>query len=96
MNNEEKYITIQDDEGNEVFAEVLFTFVNDDENFVLFTVVDEFDEVEDLNHEYNVLAYKYEELEDGTIGNLIEIEEDDEATWEIVAEMFETFENTEI
>lgn len=95
MNNEEKYITIVDEDGSEVLAEVIFTFVNDDDNFVLLTLVDEFDEVESVESEYNVLAYKYEELEDGSIGNLIEIDEDDEATWEIVAEVFETFEHTE-
>lgn len=96
MNNEDKYITIQDETGDEVLAEVIFTFTNDDDNYVLLTVVDEFDSVEDLEHEYNVLAYKYEELEDGTIGNLIEIDEDDEKTWNIVSEMFETFQSTEI
>ncbi len=95
MNNEEKFITISDGEGNEVLAEVIFTFVNEDDNFVLLTLVDEFDEVESIEDEYNVLAYKYEELEDGSIGNLIEIDEDDEETWNIVAEVFETFEQTE-
>ncbi len=95
MNNEEKFITISDGEGNEVLAEVIFTFVNDDDNFVLLTLVDEFDEVESIEDEYNVLAYKYEELEDGSIGNLIEIDEDDEETWSVVAEVFETFEQTE-
>ncbi len=95
MNNEEKFITIADEEGNEVLAEVIFTFVNDDENFVFLTLIDEFDEVDSIEDDYNVLVYKYEELEDGTIGNLIEIEEDDQATWDIVAEVFETFEQTD-
>lgn len=94
MENNDKYITILDDEGNETLAEVLFTFENADENYVLMTLVNEFDDVNSLDEEYNVLAYKYEELEDGTIGNLIEIPENDDESWGIVQEMFNTFETT--
>ncbi len=95
MNNEEKYITIIDEDGTEVLAEVIFTFINENENFVLLTLTNEFDDVKSLEDEYNVLAYKYEELEDGTIGNLIEIDEDDEKTWKVVSEMFEAFEDAD-
>ncbi len=94
MENNDKYITILDENGVETLAEVLFTFENADENYVLMTLVNEFDDVDSLEDEYNVLAYKYEELEDGTIGNLIEIAENDTEAWRVVEEMFNTFETT--
>ncbi len=94
MENNDKYITILDEAGVETLAEVLFTFENADENYVLMTLVNEFDDVDSLEDEYNVLAYKYEELEDGTIGNLIEIAENDDEAWRVVEEMFNTFETT--
>ncbi len=94
MENNDKYITILDEENNESLAEVIFTFEDRGENYVLLTLVNEFDDVESLEDEYNVLAYKYEELEDGTIGNLIEIPESDEESWQVVEEMFNTFAQT--
>ncbi len=94
MENNDKYITILDENGVESLAEVIFTFENNDENYVLMTLVNEFDDVESIEDEYNVLAYKYEELEDGTIGNLIEISENDTEAWTVVEEMFNTFEST--
>ncbi len=84
--NEDKYITILDEEDNETLAEVLFTFDYKGENFVLFKLVSDYDEDEE-----EVLAYKYEELEDGTIGNLIEISENSHEEWDAVEEMMETF-----
>ncbi len=94
MANEDKYITLVGEDDTEVLAEVVFTFENDGENYVLLTLTSEFDEVEDLDDEYNVLAYKYEELEDGSIGNLIEISETADAEWALVEEMLATFAET--
>ncbi len=94
MTNEDKYITLVGEDDTEVLAEVVFTFENDGENYVLLTLTTEFDEVEDLDDEYNVLAYKYEELEDGSIGNLIEISESADEEWALVEEMLATFEET--
>ncbi|WOO87494.1 DUF1292 domain-containing protein [Mollicutes bacterium LVI A0039] len=94
MTNEDKYITLIGEDDTEVLAEVVFTFENDGENYVLLTLTTEFDEVEDLDSEYSVLAYKYEELEDGSIGNLIEIAESSDEEWELVEEMLATFEET--
>ncbi len=93
-NTEDKYITLVGEDDTEVLAEVVFTFENNGENYVLLTLTTEFDEVEDLDAEYNVLAYKYEELEDGSIGNLIEIAETADEEWELVEEMLATFEET--
>jgi uncharacterized protein YrzB (UPF0473 family) len=95
MNNDDKYITIVDEEGVETLAEVLFTFSNQDDNYVLMTLVNEIEDAESVDEEYPVLAYKYEELEDGSIGNLIEIEENDEKSWSVVEEMFNAFEDSE-
>ena len=94
MNQEEKFITITDEDGTDHLAEVLFTFVNDEENYVLFSLVEDY-EVDSIDEPFDVLAYKYEELEDGSIGNLIEIPENDTESWDVVAQMFETFENTD-
>lgn len=94
MQNEDKYITLVGEDDTEVLAEVVFTFENDGENYVLLTLTTEFDEVDDLDDEYNVLAYKYEELEDGSIGNLIEIAETADEEWALVEEMLATFEET--
>ncbi len=94
MTNEEKYITLVGEDDTEVLAEVIFTFEHDGENFVILTLTTEFDQVDDLDDEYNVLAYKYEELEDGSIGNLIEIAETADEEWAVVEEMLATFEET--
>lgn len=94
MTNEDKYITLIGEDDTEILAEVVFTFENDGENYVLLTLTTEFDEVDDLEDEYNVLAYKYEELEDGSIGNLIEIAETADEEWALVEEMLATFEET--
>lgn len=94
MQNEDKYITLVGEDDTEVLAEVVFTFENDGENYVLLTLTTEFDEVDDLDDDYNVLAYKYEELEDGSIGNLIEIAETADEEWALVEEMLATFEET--
>ncbi|MGL5020425.1 MAG: DUF1292 domain-containing protein [Mycoplasmatales bacterium] len=93
MDQEERYITITDEDGTDHLAEVIFTFENEDENYVLFTLVEDY-ELENLESDYPVLAYKYEELEDGSIGNLVEIPENDHKAWDVVEQMFETFENT--
>ncbi len=94
MTTEEKYITLVGEDDTEVLAEVIFTFENDGENYVILTLTTEFDQVDDLDAEYNVLAYKYEELEDGSIGNLIEISETADEEWALVEEMLATFEET--
>lgn len=87
-NNTDKYITLIGEDETEILAEILFTFEYEEENYVLLTLVDEID-VE--NEEYEILAYKYEEKENKEIGNLIEIPENS-SDWDIVEEMFNTFE----
>lgn len=84
---EEKYIRLLDENENETLAEVLFTFEKDGDNYVILQKTTEFDSEE----EQPVFAYLYEELEDKTIGNLIEIQLTDTKRWELIEEMFNTF-----
>ncbi len=86
----EKFITLIGEDNTEILAEILFTFEHEDDNFVLMTLVEE---ISEEDKEYDVLAYKYEEVE-GEIGNLIEIP-DGSSDWEIVEEMLNTFESGE-
>ncbi|MFV0288348.1 MAG: DUF1292 domain-containing protein [Mycoplasmatales bacterium] len=88
VNDTEKYITLIGEDNTEVLAEILFTFEYEEENYVLLTLVDEINAEQE---EYEILAYKYEEKENKEIGNLIEIP-DGSSDWDIVEEMFNTFE----
>lgn len=90
----EKYITLTDEKEEDKLAEILFTFEYENENFVLLTLVEDIENTSSLEDDYDVLAYKYEELEDGSVGNLIEIPEKS-SDWEIVEEMFNTFSSGE-
>ena len=94
MDKKDKFITITDEDNTEHLAEVLFTFEHQKENFVFFMLKNDLEKVSSIEDEFDVLVYKYEELEDGTIGNLIEIPEWDEKTWTMVEEMFETFQSS--
>lgn len=88
----EKTITLTDSEDREVEAEILFTFEHEKENYVLLTIEEKETDFTSVEDDYPVLAYKYEELEGGKIGNLIEIA-DGSSDWDIVEEMFNTFNN---
>lgn len=94
MAKDDKYITLVGEDDTEVLAEIVFTFENEGENYVLLTLTSEFDQIDDVEDECNVLAYKYEELEDGSIGNLIEIAETADDEWALVEEMLATFSET--
>lgn len=86
----EKFITLIGEDGTEILAEILFTFEHENDNFVLMTLVNE---ISEEDNDYEVLAYKYEEV-DGEIGNLIEIP-DGSSDWDVVEEMLNTFDNGE-
>lgn len=92
MNELDNQIVLCDDQGNEVLAEILFTLDNEDEHFV-FLIMPEKDEVLDAQM---VEVYRYEELEDGSIGKLIEIDEDDEETWNLIQEVYLAFEESNL
>lgn len=81
-----EHITIIDEEGNEVLHEVLFTFDSEDfgKSYVLVypAGIPEGEEVE-------LQAFSYVEAEDGTEGDLLPIETDEE--WDMIEEVLNTF-----
>ncbi|WP_071130584.1 DUF1292 domain-containing protein [Enterococcus timonensis] len=89
-NHEEKeFITLVDDEGNESLYEILLTVDGQEEfqkNYVLVypAGIDEDDDTE-----IELQAYAYTENDDGTEGELEEIETD--AEWDMIEEVFNTF-----
>ncbi|MCL2681791.1 MAG: DUF1292 domain-containing protein [Streptococcaceae bacterium] len=89
---EEQFITLIDEEGNETLFEVLITFQGEgdfaDKNYVLVTPAGR---EEDENGEIEIQAYSYTENESGTEGQLEPIPEDAEAEWDFISEVFEAF-----
>ncbi|CAM3210933.1 DUF1292 domain-containing protein [Vagococcus sp. PNs007] len=89
--HEHDFITLVDDEGNEALFEILLTIDGEDEfankQYVLLfpAGVEEDDEQVDVE----LLAYQYIEGEDGTEGELKNIETD--AEWDMIEEVFNAF-----
>lgn len=84
-------LVLVDEDGNEQLAEVLFTLENDGNNYVFVTIPEQNDDEE---AEVNIFVYRYEELEDGSVGNIFEIPEGDTETWELLEEVLETYNET--
>ncbi|WP_160721867.1 DUF1292 domain-containing protein [Bacillus sp. USDA818B3_A] len=85
---EERYITLVDENGDEQLFEILFTFDSDEfeKSYVFFYPVGA---NEDEEEEIDILTYAYIPTEDGGFGELMEIETDEE--WDMVEEVFNTF-----
>ena len=85
MENDNRLVYI-DEEGNEVLCEILFTFDSEEfkKSYVLFYPVGD-EEAEEIE----VLAASYVPLEDGTVGELNDIESDKE--WELIEEKLNAF-----
>ncbi|HGF8209500.1 TPA: DUF1292 domain-containing protein [Enterococcus faecium] len=86
-NHSHEHITLVDDQGNETLYEILLTVDGQEEfgrNYVLLypAGVSEDEDVE-------LQAYAYIENEDGTEGELEQIETD--AEWDMIEEVFNTF-----
>jgi uncharacterized protein YrzB (UPF0473 family) len=83
---EENLITIVDDNGNELLCEVLFTFESEDFNrsYVLYVPVESKDDDENVE----VLCSAFIPNPDGSIGELLPIDKDEE--WEMIEEVFNT------
>ena len=80
-----EHITLVDDQGNETLYEILLTVDGQEEfgrNYVLLYPAGVPEEVE-------LQAYAYVENEDGTEGELEQIET--EAEWDMIEEVFNTF-----
>ncbi|GKT03478.1 DUF1292 domain-containing protein [Furfurilactobacillus sp. WILCCON 0119] len=86
-NDNEQQITLVDDNGNETLYNVLFTFTSEDygKSYILLYPASTADD-----EEVDIQAYGFDPEEDGsTEGELSPIE--DEAEWDMVEEMLNTF-----
>lgn len=84
-------LVLVDEDGNEQLAEVLFTLENDGNNYMFVTIPEQNDDEE---ADIDIFVYRYEELEDGSVGNIFEIPEGDTETWELLEEVLETYNET--
>lgn len=84
-------LVLVDEDGNEQLAEVLFTLENDGNNYVFVTIPEQNDDEE---ADVDIFVYRYEELEDGSVGNIFEIPEGDTETWELLEEVLVTYNET--
>ncbi len=85
MENENKLIYV-DDEGSEVLCEILFTFDSEEfkKSYVLFYPVGQENE-----EEVEILAASYAPMDDGTVGELFDIETDEE--WDLIQDTLDAF-----
>lgn len=82
--DENEYIFIADDEGNEEKFEIIYKFDYEEKSYILVVPSDEEDD--DEEDEAEVYAFRYEETEDGYTLHTIE----DDAEWDIIEEVFNT------
>ena len=89
MEKDNKLVYI-DEKGNEVLCEILFTFDSEEFNksYVLFYPVGE-----ENQDEVEVMAASYTPLEDGSVGELNEIETDEE--WNLIEDTLDSFSDDE-
>lgn len=89
---DDNYLTVVDEDGSEILCEILFTFDSDDsdKSYVFYIPVETND---DDDEDIEVLCSSYTEQEDGSIGELKPIENDDE--WDMVEEVFNTYVSSE-
>ena len=87
MEMKDTQFVFTDEQGNETLCEILFTFNSEEfnKNYVLFYPVGS----EHEDGSVDVMAASYIENEDGTCGELNDIETDEE--WALVEEMLEAF-----
>ena len=84
---DENYLTVVDEDGNEILCEILFTFESDetDKAYVFYVPVEGVDD----DSEVEVLCSSYIPEEDGSIGQLFEIDSDEE--WDMIEEIFDNY-----
>lgn len=90
MDNENTLIYI-DEDGNEVLCEILFTFDSDEfgKSYVLFYPVGT-----ENDEEIEVIAASYMPEDDGSVGELHDIETDEE--WDMIEEVLDTYADSEM
>lgn len=84
-----EYITLVDENGNEELYEILMTIDGQEEFGKNYVLVYPASTDEDSDEEIEVGAYAYIENEDGSEGELMEIETD--AEWDFVEGVFSAF-----
>lgn len=84
---DEEYITLVDEEGNEELYQILLTFESEEfgKNYVLVQPTS----TEDEEDEVEVFAFSYTESEDGSEGQLGDIETEEE--WDMIEEVLGAF-----
>ena len=88
---EDHYITMVDDDGNETLFEVLLNIDGMEEfgkNYVLVMPVDA---EEDENGEVEIQAYSFTTDANGLEGELLPIPEDADDEWDLIEEVFDNF-----
>jgi uncharacterized protein YrzB (UPF0473 family) len=88
-------ITLIDDDGNETLYEILMTIDGQKEfgkNYVLLYPAG----ISDDEEEVELLAYSFLENEDGTQGKLMAIDENADAEWDMIEEVYQTFMDDEM
>lgn len=90
MENENTLVYI-DEDGNEVLCEILFTFDSKEfgKSYVLFYPVGTEDD-----EEIEVLAASYVPGDEGSVGELFDIETDEE--WDMIEEVLDTYAESEL
>ena len=95
-NDQDSFLTLVDEEGNEELCQIIFTFESEElgKKYVIFSRVSDIEKYysseEDEDEKIEVGAARYVEGEEGT-GELLEIETDEE--WELIEEALECFDN---
>ena len=85
---DDEFIILVDEEGNEELYEIILTFEETEDfnkNYVLVIPANANDNEEDVE----VLAFSYEETEDGIDGELSDIETEEE--WDMIEEVLGAF-----
>jgi len=92
MNENEEYLTVVDEEGNEQLYEILFTFDSDefDKSYILYYPAGA---DKDENGEIEIHASSYVPSDSGEQGSLMPITTDEE--WDMIEEMLNTYAHLE-
>lgn len=88
--DEDRMITLVDDEGNEVLFEVLLTINGQEEfgkNYVLLLPAGS----ENSDEDVDISVYSFTQNEDGTEGDLMPVPEDSEDEWSMIEDVFNQY-----
>jgi uncharacterized protein YrzB (UPF0473 family) len=89
--DEERFITLVDDNGDETLYRVLLTVDGQEEFGKNYVLVMPAAAEEDENGEVEIQAYAYTQNEDGTEGELLPIPEEAQDEWDLIEEVFDAF-----